>query len=466
MTYDFIELNQNISTPLYQQLYQTISIAIENGNIPFGTKLPSIRKLSEDLHLSRTTIETAYQQLCVEGYIKSIPQKGYYVQIAPKHSYSTIEISTSQDTVLINSKKNIIYDLGSDRADSNETDIRLWRSHIKNILKNENIISSYGDPQGEPSLRNALALYSHGVRGAVTDESRIIIGSGTQSLLYILCGLISEKRKCSVAMEEGGFPLAERVFIDCGCTIKKLKSDADGVLSEELYNSDANILFINPSGNLKTGEPMRMSRRSELLKWAESTDSIIIEDDYNGELRYNSRPIPALQSADSNRVIYIGSFSKLLLPSVRIGYTVLTPELLKIYRSRAGSYNQTSSKIEQLALAEYIKSGELERRLRRLRKLYRDKSSIILREFNNTFLNSPLKINATLQETSLCFTITVESNYSIEELLKSAAQEGVRLSLIKSTDKRNIGLKLGFGGISIDNIPPAITALKSAWLTK
>lgn len=463
MTYDFIELNRSGDIPLYQQLYNRISTAVENGSLPLGTKLPSIRKLSEDLKLSRTTIEAAYQQLCIEGYIKSLPQKGYYVQTAPRRSTSIAEAASDRETCNTCSD-NIIYDLGSDRADSNETDIRLWRSHIKNILKHENVIASYGDPQGEPSLRNALALYSHGIRGAVTDESRIIIGSGTQSLLYILCGLISETRERSAAMEEGGFPLAERVFADCGCTIKKLKSDADGVLPEELYKSGANILFINPSGNLKTGQPMRMSRRSELLKWAKDTNSIIIEDDYNGELRYSSRPIPALQSADSNHVIYIGSFSKLLLPSVRIGYAVLTPQLLKIYRMRTGSYNQTSSKIEQLALAEYIRSGELERRLRRLRKLYREKSILICKALDNIFKNSPLNVTATLQETALCFSISVRDSRSAEELISAASHEGVRLSVSHSSDGEIAELKLGFGGISLDNIIPAIEALGHAWL--
>lgn len=460
MTYDFIELDRNGATPLYQQLYEKISSAVENGSLPFGARLPSIRKLSEDLQLSRTTIETAYQQLRVEGYIKSLPQKGYYVQKVPKKSMQKQETAIS--SIPHESTENILYDLGSDLADRNETDIKLWRSHIKDVLKKESVIASYGDPQGEIALRNALALYSHGIRGAVTDGSRILIGAGTQSLLYIICGLISETNIRSAIMEEGGFPLAERVFDDCGFSVNKLKSDTDGILPEELYKNGSSILFINPSCN-QNGQPMRMSRRSELLKWAEATNSIIIEDDYNGELRYSSRPIPALQSADSERVIYIGSFSKMLLPSVRIGYAVLTPELLKIYESRTGCYNQTSSKIEQLALAEYIKTGELERRLRRLRKLYREKSFLISQTLENTFSDSSLKIKATLQETALCFILSVTTNRSAAEMLSLAKNQGVRLSLSNSDSKNTTEFKLGFGGIPTSDIVPAINALKNAW---
>lgn len=460
MTYDFIELDRNGAVPLYQQLYDKISSAVENGSLTIGAKLPSIRKLSEDLSLSRTTIESAYQQLCIEGYIKSLPQKGYYVQSAPQKN--TIKSTTSISSLHHEDKDSILYDLGSDLADRNETDIKIWRSHIKDVLKKKDVIASYGDPQGEPALRNALALYSHGIRGAVTDESRILIGAGTQALLYIICGLISETKPRSAAMEEGGFPLAERVFSDCGFSVHKLKSDNNGIIPEELYKNGSSILFINPSCN-KNGQPIRMSRRRELLKWAEATDSIIIEDDYNGELRYNSRPFPALQSADSERVVYIGSFSKMLLPSVRIGYAVLTPRLLKIYESRTGFYNQTSSKIEQLALAEYIKTGELERRLRRLRKLYREKSSIIMQVLESTFADSSLNLKATLQETALCFILSLNTSHSTAEMLSLAKNQGVRLSSSKSDSKNTTELKLGFGGIPTIDIVNAIQALKKAW---
>ena len=459
MTYDFIELDRNGTIPLYQQLYDKISSAVENGSLTIGAKLPSIRKLSEDLQLSRTTIESAYQQLCIEGYIKSLPQRGYYVQSAPQKN--TIKNTSSVLPINRESKDNILYDLGSDLADRNETDIKLWRSHIKDVLKKENVIASYGDPQGELALRNALALYSHGIRGAVTDGSRILIGSGTQSLIHNLRTYLRNKATHS-SYGGGRFSSRRKSFCRFGFSIHKLKSDNDGIIPEELYKNGSSILFINPSCN-KNGQPVRMSRRKELLKWAEETDSIIIEDDYNGELRYSSRPFPALQSANSERVIYIGSFSKMLLPSVRIGYAVLTPELLKIYESRNGFYNQTSSKIEQLALAEYIKTGELERRLRRLRKLYREKSSLIMQALETTFADSDLKLKATLQETALCFILSLNTNRSMAEMLSLAKNQGVRLSALKSDKKNTTELKLGFGGIPTTDIINAINALKKAW---
>lgn len=454
MTYDFIELQHNKPIPLYQQLYNSISGAIESGNLPQGTKLPSIRKLSEDLHLSRTTVESAYQQLCVEGFIVSRPQSGYFVHI----NTSVMSKSKTVKSLPEKSKPSehkILYNLGSDCIDSESADIKLWRSHIKDILKKQNIITSYGDAQGERELRNALSFYSYAVRGVESDEDSIVIGAGTQPLLYLLCGLMDGYGR-SIALEKGGFSRAEQVFSDCGYDIVHIDDDIDGININELYKTNIKILFVNPSGNLITGQPMRMNKRYELLKWAEETESIIIEDDYNGELRYSSRPIPALQGTDSGRVVYIGSFSKLLLPSVRIGYMVLPPSLLEIYRKKAHLYNQTASKIEQLALAQYIHNGQLDRQLRRLRKIYGEKCSVLTESLKNHFGKNAA---ITLYENTLCVTITLK-NTGID-IAENAEKRGVRVTHINSDDKEKYILKLGFAGIPLSDIESAVRTLKA-----
>lgn len=454
MTYDFIELQHNKAIPLYQQLYNSISSAIENGNLPQGTKLPSIRKLSEDLNLSRTTVESAYQQLCVEGFIISRPQSGYFVHI----NTSVMSKSKTAKPVPEKSKPSenkILYNLGSDCIDSDSADIKLWRSHIKDILKKQNIITSYGEAQGERELRNALSFYSYAVRGVESDEDSIVIGAGTQPLLYLLCGLMDGYGR-RIALEKGGFSRAEQVFSDCGYDIVHIDDDSDGININELYKTNIKILFVNPSGNLITGQPMRMNKRYELLKWAEETESIIIEDDYNGELRYSSRPIPALQGTDSGRVVYIGSFSKLLLPSVRIGYMVLPPSLLEIYRKKAHLYNQTASKIEQLALAQYIHNGQLDRQLRRLRKIYGEKCSVLTESIKKHFGENA---EITLYENTLCVTLTLKNNGT--DIAENAEKRGVRVTHINSDDKEKYILKLGFAGIPLSDIEPAVKALKA-----
>lgn len=453
MTYDFIELKRENKTPLYQQLYDIISKSIENGNLPQGTKLPSIRKLSEDLQLSRTTVDSAYQQLCVEGFIVSKPQSGYFVHINTAIT-SKFRAAKSVPETSVRAENKILFNLGSDCIDSESADIKLWRSHIKDVLKKQNIITLYGEAQGEYKLRKALSLYSYGVRGVESNEESIIIGAGTQSLLYLLCGLMNGYGR-KIAIEKGGFSRAEQVFSDCGYEVVHINGDNDGIDVNELYKTDVKILFVNPSGNLITGQPMKMNKRYELLKWAEDTESIIIEDDYNGELRYSSRPIPALQGTDSGRVVYIGSFSKLLLPSVRIGYMVLPESLLKIYRRKMYLYNQTASKIEQLALAEYIREGQLERQLRRLRKIYGEKCSVLTSALKKAFGKNT---EITLQENSLCMKVTLQ--YNGIDIAKEAEKRGVRVTHIKSDDESKYILKLGFAGIPISDIEPAIKILK------
>lgn len=458
MTYDFIEFDRESDIPLYQQLYTSIGKAIENGNLPQGTKLPSIRKLSEDLKLSRTTVESAYQQLCVEGFIVSKPQSGYYVHIDVMLTAKK-KISRHFPQKHTRNENKILYNLGSDSIDRESADIKLWCSHIKDVLKKQNIIVSYGESQGESDLRSALSFYSYALRGVLCRAENIVIGAGTQPLLYILCGLIRNYGGC-VAFEKGGFSKAEQVFYDCGLEVVHIKSDKNGININELYEKNVKLFFVNPSGNLTTGQPMKMNQRYELLFWAEQSGGIIIEDDYNGELRYTSRPIPALQGMNSDRVVYMGSFSKLLLPSVRIGYMVLPEILLDIYRKKSELYNQTASKIEQLALARYINEGQLDRQLRRLRKIYAEKCTVLTESIQNLFGND---VKMILNENSLCITITLKNNG--KDIENEALKKGVKVTHIESERKDEYILRLGFAGIPVEDIEPAVRILREIYIT-
>lgn len=452
MTYDYLTLNPNSGTPLYQQLYASIRQSIENGHFPKGEKLPSIRKLSEDLHLSRTTVEAAYQQLCVEGYVKTRPQSGFFV------ATGTVSLPRTASSVFSISAPSAVpqyqYQFGTDSVDSSCTDIKIWRRHIRDVLNRQEVIASYGDPQGEPALRAALSAYSFGVRGVTAKPEQIVVGAGTQPLLYLLCGLLKEKR---VAIDERGFPQAERVFADCGFQVLRLPADGDGIRTDTLEQSGVKAVLVRPSHSVQNGTAMPMSRRYALLEWAKANNAVILEDDYNGELRYNARPIPAMQGiGDGGNVIYLGSFSKLLLPSVRIGYTALPPAFLADYRERAKDYNQTASKIEQLALSGYVQSGQLERHLRRLRKLYAAKSETLIRAVKQAFGK---KCTIFLRETALCLVVSLPCRASSEALCQAAREQGVRVLPAKEPGS----VTLGFAGIPLEEIQPAVELLKTAW---
>lgn len=457
MLYDYLQLSQEGKKPLYQQLYEAVKEAVETGRLKKGERMPSIRRLSEDLKLSRTTIETAYQQLCVEGFIKSYPQKGYFVSLS---GYSAAAAPVKKQR-LTNTAPPVRYNLGSDSVDSALIDLKRFRGNVKDVLNRQEILSSYGEHQGEAALREALSNYSYSVRGVVADSEGIVIGAGTQPLLYLLCGLLLDEERL-IALEAPGFRQAEQVFSDCRVAVQKISADEDGVNIAELDASQARVAMVNPSSSTHTGKAIPMSRRLELLSWAQRRKGYLIEDDYNGELRYNARPIPAMQGLPGGeRVVYLGSFSKLLLPSVRIGYMVLPPALLARYRERAARYNQTASKIEQLALADYIREGKLERQLRRMRKLYALKSerfaAAVKREFGN-------KAALTLQETALCYILSINSEKNARQLCELAVNRGVRVTAQSAMPPQSLVLvRTGFGGIPMEEIDPAVKALYRAW---
>ncbi len=455
MLYDFLDIDKNSDILLYEQIYINIKTAINYGKLCRGDKLPSIRRLSEDLDVSRTTVEKAYDQLCAEGYINNLPKRGFFVEA--EHYFNDSSEKTNSE---ISSKKehNKIYkyDFSSSSIDAQYIDIKFWKRCVKDILDKQYIISSYGLAQGEISLREALCDYSRNVREVSADQDKILVGAGTQTLLSVLLGICGEYGKV-VAIEKGFFPQGEQIFSDFGFKFSPLKADKNGIILDSDIKS--RILFVNSSGSIRGSSPIPINKRMEIIRWAKKNDAIIIEDDFNGELRYTSKPVPALQGLCSERVVYIGSFSKLLLPSVRISYMVLPERLAEIYSERSHNYNQTSSKIEQLALAEYIRSGRLERQLRKLRKVYAIKSKILLESLKEAFGDIAI---IEVIETALCVRIKLDTPQTMEQLKKKAEDNEIKLG--KCREKN--GLKyfyLCFSGIETEKIPDAVRHLKNAW---
>lgn len=455
MLYEFLDIDKTAKATLYEQIYRCIKEAIENGTLIKGDKLPSIRGLSCDLNISRTTVESAYDQLCAEGYIVNKPRCGYFIEANPDIS-SNIKVPQPTAPDLNDIRRMAIkYDFSSSAVDAEYIDIKFWKRCVKDVLDKHYIISSYGCTQGEEALRTALCNYSRNVRGVDASSDRIVVGAGTQTLLSILLGLCGEYGK-DVAIERGFFPQGEQIFSDFGYSFTELTADKNGII---LDGVKSRVLFINSSGSIRGSAPLPINKRHELIRWAEKNNAIIIEDDFNGELRYTSKPVSALQGMCSDRVVYIGSFSKLLLPSVRISYLVLPKKLAQLYRERCRNYNQTSSKVEQLAFASYISSGRLERQLRKLRKLYSEKSKLL-----EGCLEELFGENAVIEviETALCVRMKLKTPYTLAYLVKKAEDSGIELG--KCREKN--GLKyfyLSFAGIPFNEIPLACKKLREIW---
>ena len=442
MLLDFIDL-QSGTGAMYKRLYGAVYAAILSGVIKDGERLPSIREAAAQLSVSRTTVENAYLRLCMEGLAESLPQRGYFIRgVLPAKPVIPEEIK----------KYEIRYDFSGKKIDPAAADTDLWKKTVREVLRDTEELTSYGDAQGEPGLRRVLADYSYKARGVKTAPENIVIGAGVGPLLSILCGLIGNKR--AVGFEGDGFEQAERVFKDHSIPCTALKSDKNGVIIKEFKEQGVNTLFLIPSQLAKISVTGLFSRRNALAEWvAARDDRIIIEDDYNGELRRSARAVCAFQSGCPDKTVYIGSFSKLLLPSVRIAYMALPGGLAEKFRRSGGVYNQTCGKIEQLALENYISSGSLEKHLRRLRKLNGVKSKLFYETAGRLFP----KADITLFEPSL--TAMLDLGIKTESSLLCAAAEKNGIKIIPS--KRAGAVYLCLAGIAENDIPPALEALEN-----
>jgi len=438
MLLDFISLGND--EVLYKSLYKEIKGAVECGVIKKGEKLPSVREAATELQVSRTTVENAYAQLCLVGIAESIPQKGYFIT-------GEIKRNESKKAFSDNVNKEILYDFSSRRIDTKYADTKNWKKTVRRILLNNEELTSYGDSQGEPALRQALAEYSYKARGVIATAENIVIGAGIGPLLNILCGLI--ERDMLIGFENRGFKTAENIFSDYGMKFLALESDNSGAKLQSIEKENIDVLFLTSSSLSKISITSLGKRRNEYFTWAnEKKSRYIIEDDYNGELRYTARSVPAFQSKYPQKTIYIGSFSKLLLPSVRIAYMVLPNSLAEKFALKKSFYNQTCGKIDQLALAEYIKSGNLEKHLRRLRRLYYAKSRILLEQIQKHFPKS----NPILYESQLTAELDTLTDADSEEICKLLLENGV---LVMPSQKKSV-INICFSGIKEEDIPSGI----------
>lgn len=458
-----ILLDHASKEPLYMQLYRHFRGEIEQYSLKEGDKIPSIRSLADSLSVSKITVEKAYQQLLCEGYIKNGNRSRYSVNRFVESSWPAPVCPTAKPAENI-VETPIRYDLASGEMDMEGFDFVLWKRYINKAFVDQSRLMRYGDLQGEVELRRQLVGYIRS-RGVNCHHGQVIVGPGVQSLLNMLASILKPEHD-GIAFEEPGFKIGRRIWEDRGFRIIPVRLKREGIDTDELAGSGARLVYVTPSHQFPTGYIMPIGERKRLLNWASQTGATIIEDDYDSEFRYFGRPLPALKGLDTEgTVIYMGSFSKVMPPSIRISYMVLPERLLDIYRKGTSLYNQATSTIEQLALARYMADGHLERQIRRLRKLYNDKHAMFLDNIRSMF-GKQVDINET--ESGLHMVLTVKSDLTPKELHDRALIKGCRIALLQdyylgdapSTPSQII---LYFSKIPAAEMPTAIGLLKDAW---
>ena len=439
MLLNFAEIDLSHKGNLYHTLYSKIKQACLDGVLKKGERLPSIREAALQLGVSRTTVENAYMRLCIEGFAESFPQKGYFITgTVTDFEQLTPKTETTPEPE---------FDFSSRKIDTATADTKIWKKTVRSVLYNSGELTSYSDAQGEYGLREVLAAYSYKARGVRTSAENIIIGAGIGPLLNILCGLLG--RNINVGFENGGFDTAQSIFSDYDINWANLNCDTSGAKIQSIKENNIDTLFLLPSALSKISITSLSKRRNQYCEWVNADKKhIIVEDDYNGELRYTARSVPAFQSKAPEKTVYIGSFSKLLLPSVRIAYMVLPTPLAELFHKRRNTYNQTCGKIEQLALEQYILNGHLEKHLRRLRRLYYTKSQLLCNELSKDTKNIKQLV---LYESSLTLEIKTTIHKKSSEICNFFLRHGVKLIECEATGC----VRLCFAGISKDDIPKA-----------
>ncbi len=463
LTFHLIEGSE---LPYYQQLYLFIRHEIESGRMSGGTRLPSIRWLSESLKVSKTTIEDAYQQLLAEGYITSKPRAGYF-SLPPEESLgdnTSLRLLNSK-TVYQQAPKQIDIDFHPAKIDSTHFPKTIWRKLFNEVWKNaDDTIAGYGDPQGETGLRHEIAKYLHHSRGVKCTPDQIVIGCGIQYSVQLLYYLLEEK-VTSVAMEEPGYDKVQSIFERIGYKVWHIPIEKDGLNIELLRSSGTKLVYVTPSHQFPKGMVMPYTHRMQLLHWAKERKGMIIEDDYDGEFRYTERPVPSLQGLDNNEsVVYMGTFSKSLTPSVRISYMVVPLSLQERLLTVLQTVDSPVSRVQQTVLEHFIQRGHWEKHIRRMRRIYREKHATLLEA-----IRSELGDRAIISGygAGLHVSLALQCEFSELELIKRGETVGVRvydLAQIRNHLENHVPIVyLGFGSLSHEQIREGIRRLNSVW---
>lgn len=469
-----ISVDRKSPDALYQQIYDAYRGAIVGRTLRPGQRVPSTRMLADELGISRIPILNAYSQLLAEGYFESRVGSGTVVsrslpdQSPAPHVRSARPEKAKPEARRISKRttavdKNVPWrrgwgPFGVSQVAFEHFPFPVWNRLITRQSRHSFAKSlDYGDPLGLKKLRTAIANYVRTARGVRCEDEQIMIVSGSQQALEITTRVLLDPGE-SVWMEDPGYRFAYRVFGFHGCKVVPVPVDHDGLNVAEGIRSarHARAALVTPSHQYPLGVTMSASRRLQLLTWAEQAGSWIIEDDYDSEYRYESMPIASLQGLDHHaRVIYIGTFSKVLFPSLRLGYIVIPADLVDTFLAVRLSMDIGPSHFFQAVLADFIGEGHFSRHIRRMRVVYGERRSALMDCVRKEFGNSA---EITGGQAGMHLSMAL-SGIRDREIALRAATENLWLVPLSSsylTKPQRPGFILGFGSTSAEQMPTAV----------
>lgn len=451
---------------LYEQLYFEIKRSIEEGYLKKNEKLPSKRKLAAYLKISQTTVESAYSQLLAEGYIMSKPKVGYFVTTDLELLY-TKKHSRKED-VEVKVKEEYTIDFKTNQIDSSifpfDRFAKIEREVVLDKLK-ANL--NRGDIFGNYEFRKEIADILLDYRGIITKPEQIVIGSGSEHLILLLVMLLGRDKV--YAVEDPSYVKNYQLYNAYGVKIKAVGLDNEGVRINLLNSLGVEIVHTTPSHQFPTGIVTPVKRRVELLNWASlKKGRFIIEDDYDSEFRFFGNPIPAMKGMDKfDRVIYMNSFSKTLAPAFRVSFMVLPEELIRVYQERLDFFSSSVPIVNQLTLCEFLKSGEYEKHLNRMKINYKSKRDYLIEKLMSSDLKAYIRIYG--EEAGLHFLVDVNTKKSEVYLVEKAKSKGLRVYglseyYINKCDFAEVKtIVFGYSNLSKEQIDVGVDLLNEAW---
>jgi GntR family transcriptional regulator/MocR family aminotransferase len=454
------------------EVYRQLRAAIRTGQLRPGEHLTPSRELAQALAVSRSTVVAAYDRLAAEGFVTTQPGAGTFVSEGPAHAkreartrsdsalrsrpvWNAIELPTAFD-------RPARFDFRTGIPDASLFPHQAWRRLVARALRvAEKAERVYQHPAGQFSLRSAIAHHVGISRGIEASADDIIVTSGTQQALDILARVLLLPGD-RIAVEDPGYEPPRHLFHSLGIRVIGVPVDQHGLVVDALPDR-VRAVYVTPSHQYPLGVTMSLARRRALLAWAERNDAAIIEDDYDSEFRFGDRPLDPLQTLDTRgRVIYVGSFSKTLLPTVRLGFVVAPRSLRLAIQKAAFISHWHAPTLTQNALADLIESGEFARHIRRANRIYRDRHEALVNAASRVLSDHLELVPSTtgLHVAALARTASVKQ---IDTVFSRAAQADLvfhRLSVFAVSGSPRAGIVLGYGAIPAERIPEGLRRLR------
>jgi GntR family transcriptional regulator/MocR family aminotransferase len=458
--------------PLGPRVYAELRQAIVEGRLQPGDKLPSSRELAWRLKLARNTVSAAYERLAAEGYLGTRPGSGTFVSdhgeaplpkglgsdaaLQPRFSPWALALSATHSIV---PARDLPLDFRPGLPDLANFPVDVWRRLAARSLRRLSPrLALYGDPQGLSELRAEVARYLSRSRAVSGSTDDVLITSGSQQALDLVGRLLLAPGS-AVAVEEPGYPMAKLVFGAIGARIVPVPVDEDGLVVDRLPE-DAGMVYVTPSHQFPLGVALSLARRKRLLEWAIRRNAVIVEDDYDSEFRFGGRPLESLQGLDrSGSVVYLGTFSKVLFPGLRLGYVVAPRRMRERFVAAKWLTDRHTPALEQTIMAAFIAEGHFSRYLRRMQRIYGERQAALtaaLRRFFGGVLE-PLPSHAGLHVSAW-----LPRRFDADELIARAYEAGVGLYSIAPfyAGRARPGLMFGYGACGIEDIEEGVRRLR------